>query len=135
MLNIGDCFTLHSSGKPHLHIVIQDQRPGDETCQVICVYISSVGKKSIIDDRTILVGGQHSFITERSFVKYRNVLVESKRVLEARIIKYYEPISADILNEIRAEFTEPNTYKNIPKGIIRLFNDWRRDKIYGDPDY
>lgn len=133
MLNIGDCFTLHSSGKPHLHIVIQDQRPGDENCQVICVYISSVGQKSIIDDRTILVKGQHSFIEERSFVKYRNVLVESKRVIENRIIKTFEPISEDILKQIQAQFVE--RYRNIQGKYLELFHEWQMDNIYNDPDF
>lgn len=135
MLNIGDCFTLHSSGKPHLHIVIQDQKPGDINCQVICVYLSSVGNKTIIDDQTILQKDQHSFITKRSFVRYRNALIESKRVLESRIIETYEPIDPDILREIRSQFFEPNAYRNIPKIIIALFNEWNLNQIYNDPDF
>jgi len=135
MLNIGDCFTLHSNGKPHLHIVIQDQKPGDINCQVICVYLSSVGNKTIIDDQTILKKGQHSFIEERSFVRYRNVLIESKKILESRIKETYEPIDPDILREIRSQFFEPNAYRNIPKIIIALFNEWNLNQIYNNPDF
>lgn len=135
MLNIGDCFTLHSHGKPHLHIVIQDERPGDRDCRVICVYLSSVGNKTIIDERTILVPGQHKFITERSFVKYRNVLVESKTVLTPKIIKSFDPIHNNILLNIQYQFTTPGSYKNIPKGIIQLYNQWREDHMYSHPDF
>jgi len=135
MLNIGDCFTLHSSGKPHLHIVIQDQRPGDNNCQVICVYLSSVGKKRMIDDRTILNAGQHSFIKEKSFIKYRNVLVESKSNIETRIKEPFEQINPIILKDIQSQFLEPNPYSNIPKGIISLFNQWDMDNIFDHPDF
>jgi len=115
--------------------VIQDQRPGDSNSQVICVYLSSVGNKSNIDKRTILLKSQHEFITEKSFVKYRNVLIESKRNIESRIIKRFKPIDLDILESIQSAFLLPKPYKNIPKRIILLFNEWHQNQIYNHPDF
>ena len=135
MINIGDCFTLHTHGKPHLHIVVQDQRPGDINSQVICVYLCSVGTKTIIDDRTILEKGQHTFITEKSFIKYNNVLVESKCDIEPKILDRYEQIDNGILNHIQSQFLGQYSYKKIPNGIKLLFNQWHEDNIFNRDDF
>jgi len=135
MINIGDCFTLQSFGKPHLHIVVQDQRPGEEIGQVICVYLSSVGNKRIIDHGTILHKGDHPFVTEDSFVKYNNVTVETKSDLESRICDRYPPLRQDILERIQAKFSFDHPYKYIQKGYIQLFNEWREDQIFNNPDF
>ena len=128
-MEIGDCFTLDTYGT-HLHIVVQDQRPGENNGQVICVYLSSVGNKKRIDQRTILHEGDHPFIKEDSFVKYRNVLVESKTNLQQRIHIEYPPIDQNILEHIQAQFSSKNPYENIRKGVIDLFNDWRDDQLF-----
>ena len=121
-MEIGDCFTLDTYGT-HLHIVVQDQRPSEVNGQVICVYLSSVGNKKRIDPRTILHKGDHPFIEEDSFVKYRNVLVESKSDLQKRIRDQYPQIHQDILEHIQAQFSRKTPYENIRKGVIDLFNE------------
>jgi hypothetical protein len=135
MINIGDCFTLRIFGTPHLHIVVQDQRPGEEFGQVICVYLCSVGNKTRIDERTRLKKGDHPFITEDSFVKYRNVIVETKSDLEKRIHTRYPRLRTDILEHIQAQFSHARPYENIRKGVIDLFNEWRMNQIYKKPDF
>jgi hypothetical protein len=128
-MEIGDTFTLDTYGT-HLHIVVQDQRPGKDYGQVICVYLSSVGNKRRIDPRTILHKGDHPFIKEKSFVKYRNVLVELKTDLQKRIRDPYPPIDPDILERIQSQFSREHPYENIRKGVIKLFNEWRDDQLF-----
>lgn len=131
-MEIGDCFTLDTYGKEHLHIVVQDQRPGEDIGQVICVYLSSIGNKKRIDDRTILHMGDHPFITEDSFVKYRNVLVGVKSEIQAQICDPYPPIKPEILEHIQFQFSRKHPYENIRKGIVYLFNEWRDDQLFKD---
>jgi len=128
-MEIGDCFTLDTYGT-HLHIVIQDQKPGENIGQVICVYLSSVGNKKRIDPQTILHKGDHPFITVDSFVKYRNVLIELKTDLQQRIRDSYPPINPEILKRIQSQFSRNHPYENIRRGVIELFNEWQDDQNF-----
>jgi len=129
MINIGDCFTLHSHGKPHLHIVIQDQRPGEIIGQVICVYSCSIGLKTRYDPRTILRPGDHSFFTEPSYIKYDNASIEVKSDLEKRILKRWGPINNQILEAIQSGFTAPHRYENVRGDIYTYYNEWHWDSL------
>jgi hypothetical protein len=134
-MKIGDCFTLDTYGKEHLHIVVQEQRLGEDIGQVIYVYLSSVGNKKRIDRRTILHIGDHPFITEDSFVKYRNVLVGEKSEIEDKICNPYPPIKPEILEHIQSQFSTAHPYENIRKGIVELYNEWRENQIFNHPDF
>ena len=134
-MKIGDCVTLDTFGKEHLHIVVQDQRPGEEIGQVICVYISLIGNKKRIDRWTILHIGDHPFITEDSFVKYRNVLVGVKSEIKDKICDPYPPIKPEILEHIQSQFSKAHPYENIRKGIVELYNEWHEDQIFNHSNF
>jgi len=135
MINIGDCFTIKSFGLEHLHIVVQDERPGQVIGRAICVYLSSIDGKRIIDERTTLKKGDHVWVTEDSFVKYRNVLVDDKTAFESKICKRYPQIDPKILEHIQDQFSSEHPYKNIKRGIIEQFNEWKMDHIFSHPDF
>jgi hypothetical protein len=132
MFAAGDCFTLRSFDKPHLHIVVIEQRPGQNYGQVICVYLSSCENKreSIIDDRTILDIGDHDYITTKSFVRYQNPCVFDKNQLHGLILDSWDPISPEILADIQSAFNSSSPHNRIPNKILKYYDEWYLDAMF-----
>jgi len=131
MLTTGDCFTLRNFEKPRLHIIVIEQRPGQDYGQVISVYLSSCENKrpEMIDPWTILDVGDHSYIDKKSFVKYQSAFTYDKEWLSKNILDNYEPISPQILESLQTAFDANSGNPRIVKKYINLFNEWHIDNL------
>ena len=131
MLTTGDCFTLRNFEKPRLHIIVIEQRPGQDYGQVISVYLSSCENKrpEMIDPWTILDVGDHSYIDKKSFVKYQSALICEKKWLSDNILDSYEPIHTNLLTNIQGAFNAEKGNPRILKKFLHLYNEWNIDNI------
>ncbi len=107
----------------HLHIVLNDPRPfdgyGQHPC-VLLVNLSSVREGVPHDATCVLEPGAHVFVQQRSFVFYRYARIEQGahifRLVEQGVFKPHEPMSAQLLQQIKGGlFDSPHTKREFKR--------------------
>ena len=118
-LQVGDSFELRDSEIGlHLNVIVAEST-GGEFGLVMLVYISD--SESYPDETTIIQPGEHAFITQRSWVKYQNVIVCQRASVEARIKKHYGKVDNTLLWRIQEGILKSDRTSREKK---QQFNEW-----------
>ena len=125
-IEVGDSFILRNEYGAHLHVVVADSSP-NHLAQVMLVYISSKEKIPFKDPTTFIEIGEHPFVHMRSWVRYQNILIDSRHEINKLIVKRYGKINDDLLKRIQVGINSSDFVSGRNK---KLYNEWDIDRVY-----
>ena len=125
-LEVGDSFLLRNEFGTHLHVIVAEYSP-DPHSQVMLVYASSRDNVPFKDITTIIVAGEHPFITTESWIRYQNILIKSRLEVKPFIIEFFGKITENLLTRIQKGI---NTSDFVSGQKKDMFNEWVMDNLF-----
>lgn len=121
---VGDCFELKDPNIGlHLHVIVASHN-WQQSFMVVYISTSDIPQK---DTTTLFTGGEHSFITKPSWVRYQNIRVYSKEQLDKFITHHYGKIDENILSRIQDGILISN---KVSKENKSLYLQWHEDALF-----
>lgn len=124
-LEVGDSFEIQDVNGRHLHFIIAEQSKEDYS-QIMLVYVSS-SNTVYKDTTTIILPGEHPYITTESWIRYQNIIIASRNEIAPLITAHYGKISDDLLLRIQRGFEGSDRVNRENK---RIYQEWKEDKLF-----
>ena len=99
MLKVGDILTLINEYGQHFHVIVAESSPYN-SASLMVVYLST-SKGRFRDSTTIILPGEHKCVTKESWVRYQNIMIYTRKELEALMIKHEGQVNSDLLTRIQ----------------------------------
>jgi hypothetical protein len=105
----GATLLIPSGAGKHLFVALNDpvvlEGYGTQGC-VVLVNVSTVRGGIPFDDTCVVEAGSHSFVTARSYMRYQDAriyrAIELSRLVAQGLFSPHEPVSADLLSQMKA---------------------------------
>lgn len=129
-ITVQDVFELDIGIGPHYYVVIMEDTPQADG-KVLALYLRTYDDPLRQDDTTILLKGEHDWLTERmSWVCYANPLKATKQYILTKAVRIAQkPMRLEIFQRIMGDFVTVRS-DNLSMDTVKKYFELREERTY-----